>query len=307
MDFRIKILGNNAAVPAHGRNQTSQLVIIHNQYLLLDCGENTQQTLLKSKVNINKIHHIFISHLHGDHYYGLMGLISTMQLFGRKRELSIYAPTILKEIIDLNLKASDTRLNFPITFLSLDQINQGIILDHKHFIVKHFPLTHRIVCNGFLIKEKSKPYRIVKEKLHRGIKLSHIAQFLKGNDARDDEGHLLYSKEDYTLPPKRSLSYAYCSDTVFDVNIIPTIKGVDVLYHESTFLDDLKDRAKDTFHSTASQAATIAKKANVGKLYLGHYSTRYKEIEPFLDEARQIFQNSFLSLEGEEITIAEPK
>lgn len=305
MSFRIKILGNNAAVPAHGRNQTSQLVILHNQYLLLDCGECTQNTLLQYKVNFNKIHHVFISHLHGDHYYGLMGLISTMQLFGRKKALHIYAPSILKEIIDLNLKASDTRLNFEIPFHSLDKKEPGTILDHKHFTVATIPLTHRIVCNGFLIKEKAKPYRINKEKLHPNIQLKHIAHFLKGEDVFDEDGNLIYSKDEYTLPPKKSRSYAYCSDTLFDENITEIITKVDVLYHESTFLNDLEERAKETFHSTASQAATIAKKAGARRLFLGHYSTRYKEIEPFLEEARGIFENSFLSLEGKDILIEE--
>ncbi len=305
MGFRIKILGNNAAVPAHGRNQTSQLIILHNQYILFDCGENTQHTLLRFKVNLNKIHHIFISHLHGDHYYGLMGLISTMQLFGRQKELHIYAPAILKDIIHLNLKASDSRLNFEIIFTAIDHPPASPLIDHKHFTVSAFPLTHRIVCNGFIVREKEKLHRIIKEKLPENMKLQHIAMLLQGKDVTDENGRVLYKNSDHTNAPKKSRSYAYCSDTAFDKNIVPIIKGVDVLYHESTFLDEMEDRARDTFHSTTSQAATIAKNAEVGKLLLGHYSTRYKELEPFLGEARRIFANSFLSLEGEDIVIEE--
>ncbi len=305
MSFIVKILGNNAAVPAHGRNQTSQLVILHNQFLLIDCGENTQHTLIRQKVNLNKIHHIFISHLHGDHYYGLMGLISTMQLFGRQKELHIYAPAILEEIIRLNFKASDSRINFDIVFTAIDQAPSEPIVEHKHFFVKAFPLTHRVVCNGFIIKEKEKPHRLIKEKLPKNIKLQHIATLLQGKDVYDEHESLLYKNKDYAKPPKKSRSYAYCSDTAFDENIVDTIKNTDLLYHESTFLDELEERARNTFHSTASQAATIAKKANVSKLLLGHYSTRYKELEPFVEEARRIFPNSFLSLEGEDIVIEE--
>ncbi len=303
MSFSIKILGNNAAAPAHGRNQTSQLAMVHNRWLLLDCGENTQYNLLKRKININKIHHIFISHLHGDHYYGLMGLISTMQLFGRNRELNIYAPAILKDIIDLNLRASDTRLNYALHFTPLDQAYNNPIVDEKHFTVKAFPLRHRVVCNGFLIQEKSKPHKIRKEKLHTGIKLQHIAQFLKGEDVYEN-GEIRYRHEDYTLPPEQPKSYAYCSDTLFDTGIVEHIRDVDVLYHESTFLNELEQRAQDTYHSTAAQAAQIAALAKAGKLYLGHYSTRYKELEPFLEEAKLHFENTFLSIEGEDITIA---
>lgn len=297
-------MGNNSAIPAHGRNQTSQLVILHNQFLLLDCGEGAQHALIRHKVNINKIHHIFISHLHGDHYYGLMGLISSMQLYGRKKELHIYAPGILKEVIDLHLKASDTRLNFEIRFYPTDEPPESPILDHKFFTVHIFPLNHRVVCNGVLIKEKKKPYRIIKEKLFHGIKLQHIARFLVGEDVFE-EGRLLYKYEDFTRPPKKSRAYAYCSDTAFDKSIVKHIKDVDVLYHESTFLDELEQRAKETFHSTASQAAKIAHMANAGRLFLGHYSTRYKDIEPFLEEAKRIFENAFLSLEGENIVIEE--
>ena len=305
MSFTIKILGNNAAVPAHGRNQTSQLIILHNQFILFDCGENTQHTLIRQKVNFNKIHHICISHLHGDHYYGLMGLISTMQLFGRQKELNIYAPAILHEILQLHLKASDSRLNFSINFVPLDHPPKSALVEHKHFSIFAFPLTHRIVCNGFLIREREKPFRLIKEKLPPKMKLQHIATLLKGENVVDEAGEIIYQNSAYTMPPKKSRSYAYCSDTVFDQNIIPIVKGVDVLYHESTFLDEMEERAKDTFHSTASQAATIAKKAHVKKLLLGHYSTRYKELSPFLEEARRIFPNSFLSLEGEDINIEE--
>jgi len=303
LSFRIKILGNNAAVPAHGRNQSSQLVMVHNQFLLLDCGEGTQMRLLEEKINFNKIHHIFISHLHGDHYYGLMGLISTMQLYGRNKSLHIYAAPILREIIFLNLKASETILNFQIEFHPLERGFTGFLLEQKYFTVRTFPLEHRVSCHGFLIQETPKPYRIRKDRLHPGIKLQHIGSFLKGEDASDDDGNILYRKDDYTLPPKKQRSYAYCSDTKFLQSTIDHVRGVDALYHESTFLDDLKGRAEKTFHSTAKEAAMVAKMANAGSLYLGHFSTRYKELQPFLNEARAIFEQTFLSEESKDIII----
>lgn len=303
MSFRIKILGNNSAIPAFGRNPSAQLVILHNQYLLIDCGEGTLSSLLNLKINFNKINHIFISHLHGDHYYGIMGLISSMQLYGRKKSLNVYAPPLLEDIIHLNLKASDTTLNFDITFHTYETETNQILLDHKYFTVASFPLEHRVVCYGFVIKEKPKPYRIRKEMLHEGIKLQYIGKFLKGEDIQDEQGNIIYKKADYTLPPKKSRAYVYCSDTRFNTKVARHFAGADVLYHEATFLEDLQDRAIKTFHSTAKEAAMVAREANVERLYLGHYSSRYKDLEPFLTEARQEFKNSYLSEEGKDIVI----
>ena len=303
MNFDIKILGSNSAKPAHGRHQSAQLLSIGNQYLLVDCGEGTQLRLEQYNIKISKIHHIFISHLHGDHYFGLIGLISTMHLQRRLTPLNIYGPKGLAEIISLQLKYSDTDLNFPINFRELKVEGGERVYEDNFFYVETIPLIHRVPCTGFLFREKPKERRIIKESLNGNIKLQEIVQLKKGNDIKDDQGNVLYKNSDYTLPPKKARSYAYCSDTSYQENIVPQIQNVDVLYHESTFLKDRTERAAMTCHSTAEQAAQIAKKANVGTLMLGHYSSRYKDLSPFLTEAIEVFDQTILSKEGETISI----
>lgn len=305
MSFRVTILGSNSALPAYGRNHSSQLIQIDNVHLLIDCGEGTQLQLAKQKNKLQKIDHIFISHLHGDHYLGLMGLIFSMNLNRRTKPLYIYSHRGLDEIITLQLKYSRTNLHFDIRFIHLKQHVSENIMENSKIIVSYFPLNHRIACSGFKIEERPKPYRIDKEKLHENIKLQHIVLFKQGKDVTDENGALLYRYKDYTLPPKKSRSYAYCSDTAYFPETIPYIKEVDLLYHEATFLDDQKERAQHTFHSTAAQAAQIAKDAGVSRLMIGHYSARYRDINPFLREAKEIFPDSILAKEGETIDIPE--
>ena len=305
MIFQVKILGNNSAVPAHDRNQTSQLVQLDSQYILIDCGEAAQIQLSRFGVRFGRIKTILISHLHGDHYFGLIGLISTMHLFQRTEPLHVFSPPGLEEIIKLQLKTSSTDLNFPLSFslLAHDGISQ--IMDENNFTVSAFSLQHGIPCYGFLIKEKPKHWRIRKDCLPDDILIQEIVKLKNGSDVLDDDGKVKYACTEYTLPPKPSRAYAYCSDTAFDTSIVDHISGADLLYHEATFTVDMEDRAKSTYHSTAAQAATIASLANVKKLLLGHYSTRYKELGPVLDEARTIFPESYLSIEGETVVIKE--
>ena len=303
MTFKLKILGSNSAAPAHNRYQTSQILNVQNHLFMIDCGEGAQMQLPKYRVKINRINHIFISHLHGDHFLGLMGLISTMHLFGRKKDLFIYGPPGLAEIITIQLKYSESNLNFKIRLYELKKDTPELIFENEFLVVQTIPLNHRVICNGFLFKEKQKPRKINKFLIPPGFSLKNMAKLKKGMDIIDEKGNIIYKNEDLTLPPKKSYSYAYCSDTKYDEGIIDQIKNVDLLYHESTFRSDKEKRAAETFHSTAKQAGTIALKASVGKLILGHYSVRYKNLDPLLSEAREVFQNAVLAKEGEDIIL----
>lgn len=261
--------------------------------------------LSRFNIKLSKINHIFISHLHGDHFYGLMGLISTMHLFGRNKDLYVYGPAGLSEVITTTLRSSQSYLNFKIIFYPLEGRTPVLLYENDMLTVHTIPLMHGIDCYGFLFREKPKPRKIDKEKLPEGFSLRNIVRLKKGMDILDEGGNMLYKNEDLTLPAKKSFSYAYCSDTMFDETIIPQIREVDLLYHESTFTSDLEERARETFHSTARQAALIARNAGVGQLILGHYSVRYKDLQPLLDEAMAVFPKTMLAKEGETIALEE--
>lgn len=299
MSISLQILGCNAAIPAHNRNQTSQYLMVMQSSFLIDCGEGTQLQLKKYKIKVNKIDHILISHLHGDHYYGLMGLISSMHLFGRKKELYIYGPAGLSDIISLQLKYSNTTLNYKLIFKECTPNAFELIFENIHLSVHTFSLNHRINCFGFLFKEKPKKRRIIKNKLPENISPLHIKALKNGEDVIDNSGKILYKNSIYTTKPYYSYSYAYCSDTKYDERILEHIKEVELLYHEATFMYDMEEKAKITFHTTTKQAGKIAKKANVGKLIIGHYSTRYKYLEPMLVETQEVFPNTELAIEGD--------
>lgn len=271
------------------------------QYLI-DCGEGTQLQIKNHRVKLTKINHIFISHLHGDHYYGLIGLISTMHLYGRRSKLYLYGPPGLSDILSLQLKHSDTSLNFPIDFYEWEPGVCKVIHESAKITVTAFPVDHRIACSGFLFREKPKSRRINKHLLPPGITPSQIMKLKKGEDILDAEGNVLHKNELITLPPRPSYSYAYCADTRYNEGLADILKGVDMLYHEATFLEDMKERAGLTYHSTAAQAATLAKKAGVGKLILGHFSTRYKDLSPVLTEALAVFKESYLGTEGSDFS-----
>jgi ribonuclease Z len=305
LTFILKILGSNSAAPAYGRHPTSQLLQIQQENFLIDCGEGTQMQMLRYKIRINRINHIFISHLHGDHYLGLVGLLSTMHLQKRTQDLYLYGPPGLQEILSLQFRYSDTRLHYKIIFYPLTEGKREVILESDMLTVETIPLHHRIQCSGFLFREKPKKRRVNIPVLPEYFLPSQMGALKRGEDVLDAEGNVVFKNEDLTLPPKHSRSYAFCSDTAYFEEIIPLIEGVDLLYHESTFLQDQVERATETFHSTAFQAATIARKAHVKKLLLGHYSSRYQELMPFAEEARRVFEEVVLSVEGQNVMLEE--
>jgi len=300
LDFSVTILGSNSAAPAHDRNQTSQLVNIGKSAILVDCGEGTQVQFRKFGIKTAKLDYILISHLHGDHYLGLMGVISTFHLNKRIRPLTIFGPKGLDEIITVQLKYGNLRLNYPLHFVHTDPLKKSLIIEEKLFEVYSFPTKHRITCTGFLIKEKPKPRNLVKEELLKhNLEIEAINMLKSGKDFKDPiSNRVIYSLDQFTYPPPPERAYAYSADTIYDRELIGYFAGADLLYHESTFMENEAERAKETFHSTASQAATIAKEARVKKLLLGHFSIRYKELDAMLLEAQEIFPDTELSIEG---------
>jgi ribonuclease Z len=301
--FSLTILGASGAVPIYGRFPSSQYLVIQNKHILIDCGEGCQLQLARYEIPIHKIDHIFISHLHGDHYLGLTGLLFSMHLQKRKADLHLYSPAGLNEIILLQLKYSRSVLNYSLHFHSFDPTQKYQLLENDGLTVETIPLFHKLSCAGFLFKETPKHRRLDKEKLVKGMLLQHIVALKTGQDVFDEQGKLLYKNEDFTLAPKRSLSYAYCSDTAFFEPIIEQIDEVDLLYHEATFMDEEEAKANETKHSTASQAAEIAKRSRAKRLLIGHFSARYKDLEPLLAEAKSVFENSSLAIEGQTFTI----
>ena len=297
-DFEVTILGNTSSIPVHGRHHTAQVVRFGQDFLLLDCGEAMQLQARAFKVKVSKINHIFISHLHGDHYLGLVGLLSSYHLGKRTSPLTIYGPQGLDEIITTHFRWSNTKLSYPLTFVQTHDDGVILLLDDPRLEVYSFPLKHRLPTTGFLIKEKHGLRSMIKEKLQQNeVPLAAIHSLRQGIDYKDESGKL-YKVKAFThpLPPLRS--YAYCSDTIYNPELKQFIQNADLLYHESTFMEDNVERAAITFHSTAKQAAEIAKMSQVKKLLLGHYSSRYVDLEPLLNEAKTVFGNSILSEEG---------
>ncbi|MBX7093722.1 MAG: ribonuclease Z [Flavobacteriales bacterium] len=303
MKFEVTILGSGSSTPSLRRNPASQLVNIQENYFLVDCGEGTQLQMRKYKVKFQRINHVFISHLHGDHYLGLIGLLQSMHLLGRKNELHIYAHPDLKEMIDLHMKISHTRLTYTIQFHPLSYDQPQVIFDNKMLEVSTVILKHRIPTCGFVFREKQKLLPISSEALKTySIPVYALPGIKEGKDFITGEGKVIPNKE-LTLARPASYSYAYCSDTIYHEKIIDSIQGVDVLFHESTFTSELNDRAKETFHSTAAQAATIALKAGVKRLVLGHFSVRYHDMDRFITEAREVFPATEIAEDGLTITI----
>jgi ribonuclease Z len=297
LDFSVKILGSASAFASNGRSHSSQVLTHHNTHFLIDCGENTQNLLRLYKVNFNKIKVIFISHLHGDHYLGLFGLMSTMNLMGRTKPLHIVGPIGLKEIITVQLKYSGSIISYPLT---LDEITADKPLDVYEsdlISVKSIPLIHRVPTRGYLFTEKQKDRKLNTEIAPSYLTPNQIKALKNGENVTMADGTSFLSK-DLTFDPAPIRSYAYCSDTKYNESIIPLIKRCTLLYHESTFLDNLADRAEKTQHSTAKQAATIALKAEVKNLIIGHFSARYPDLTPLLEEAKTVFENVQLAEEG---------
>lgn len=302
--FELTILGCSSATPTSSRNPTAQLLNIAERFFLIDCGEATQIQLRKYKIKFQKINHIFISHLHGDHFFGLMGLLSSTHLLGRTNELHLYCPPELQEIIEVQFKHSQTYLKYKIEYHPHRYIANDLLFEDNKVEVRTILLNHRIPCCGFIFKEKPLLANISKETIKEyNIPVEQILPIKNGADFINSEGKLIPNSElvSNRLNPR---SYAYCSDTCYDERIIETIKGVNLLYHEATFMNDMQDRAKETFHSTTIQAATIAQKADVRQLMIGHYSARYKDLQPLLEEAQSVFKNTLLAEEGQNTQVA---
>ncbi|NOT76660.1 MAG: ribonuclease Z [Cyclobacteriaceae bacterium] len=299
MSLKLTILGSSGALPAYGRFTTSQYLIVQNRHFLIDCGEGAQSQLMRYSLGIHKINHIFISHLHGDHYLGLTGLLFSMHLQRRESDLHLYAFRGLDEILRAQFKHSSSSLHYKIIFHPLNEGIAEILYEDDTVTIESIPLDHRIKTSGFLFREKTKSLRLDKTKLNEGILLQHIVKLKEGHDVLDDNGNVLLRASDFTLPAKTSYSYAYCSDTQPSERITAQIKDVDILYHEATFLEEEKQKARETFHSTAAEAATVALQAGAKKLIIGHFSARYKDLDLVLQEAMQIFPNTSLGIEGE--------
>ena len=299
--FGVTILGNNSALPAYDRHPTAQVVTLNDQLFLIDCGEGTQMQLSRYRIRRSKIHHIFISHMHGDHYFGLIGLITSMGLLGREQELHLYAPAVLQDIINLQLEVAVTKLPFQLVFHAIEK--EGMLIDTPKFSVECFSTLHRIPCWGFIIREKKKARKIDKEKLQQyDIPAAFYEKLKDGNDYETKNGELI-KNEWVTIASKPARSYAFCADTCFLESIAEKTKDVTVLYHETTYLKDLEERALARFHSTTVQAATIAVMASAGRLLIGHFSSKYDKLDEFLTEAREVFENTDLAIEGVTYTI----
>lgn len=292
----LTILGNNSAIPAFGRNPTAQVLQTQEDFFLIDCGEGTQSQMSKYKIRKSKISHIFISHMHGDHYFGLIGLLTSMSLLSRTQDLHIHAPALLKEIIDLQLNAANTTLSYQIHFHPLNE--PGIIANTNKISVECFKVKHRIECWGFLFREIKKPRSINAGKVKSyEVPASFYEQLQKGADYKTKKGTII-PNEELTNPAPKPKSYAYCADSIYDVTLVDIINGVDLLYHEATYLKDQHIRAAERFHSTTAQAAGIAQKAGVKKLLIGHFSSKYEMLDEFLVEAKEVFEQTDLALEG---------
>jgi ribonuclease Z len=296
--MKLTILGCYSATPRVDTNPTAQVLDIRNHLFLIDCGEGTQIQLRKFKIKFSRIRHIFISHLHGDHFFGLVGLISSFRLLGRDAELHIYGPKGIKEAITLQLKLGNSWTNFPLLFHELESDKSKLIYEDEKVSVHTIPLDHRVYTNGFLFREKEGERKLNIDAANKAkIDISYYQKIKQGYDVENIEGNLIKNKE-ITFDPNPSRSYAYCSDTGYFPKIVDQIRKVSCLYHESTFLDAHEHLCERTKHSTASQAARIAKEANVNTLILGHYSTRYPSIELFKNEAAKVFDSVELAEDG---------
>jgi ribonuclease Z len=305
MSITLTILGCHSATPRINAFPTSQYLEINNNHFLVDCGEGTQRQMRKYKVGFSKINHIFISHLHGDHFYGLVGLLSTYGILSREKELHIYGPKGIKEVTLLQLKVSKSHAQYQMHFHELTSKKSELIFEDDKVTVHTIPLTHRVYTNGYLFTEKEKPRKLNMLNIsgYPEIGKADYLNIKAGRNYTLDSGEIIPNTE-LTIAPPKPLSFAFCSDTSYKPDIVPIIENVDLLYHEATFLADREDLAKKTKHSTTKQAAQIAKDANVKQLVIGHYSGRYKDISLFQNEAKEIFENTELAEPGKVFTVS---
>ena len=298
MTFEVTILGSSSATPVYNRNPTAQLLNCNEKFYLIDCGEGTQQQLIKFGLKASKIDFVLISHLHGDHYFGLIGLLSTMHLNGRIKPLHIFAPLALQEILELQFKHSDTHLRYELIYHVIDASQSAVIFQNSDVTIETIILNHRIPCTGFKFTEKKRLRKLVVEKLEAvNVPLEYYPILKRGVDLTLPNGDV-YLNVDYTTDSAKPKSYAYCSDTLMDESYFHSITDSDTLYHEATFLHEMLDRANETHHTTALQAAEIANLVDAKKLILGHFSSRYKTLGPILEEAKTVFENTELAVEG---------
>ncbi|TWF39184.1 ribonuclease Z [Chitinophaga polysaccharea] len=296
--FAVTILGNNSAIPTLTRHPTAQIVTCNDQLLLVDCGEGTQIQMAKYGIRRSKLRYIFISHLHGDHYFGLIGLLNTLSLMGRTEPLSVYAPPELEQIIQLQLDCSATVLKFELSFVPLQPGYSGLILEDRELQVRCFPTQHRISCFGFSFEWRKRKRKLLPDQARAyEIPAAYYSKLQDGADYQRKDGSIV--KNDWvTLPPPAGKRYVYCADTIYDTGLLPWLQGADMIYHETTYLHDLQERAAERYHSTSVQAASLAAAAGAGKLLIGHFSSKYAELQPFLDESRPVFAHTEIAEEG---------
>ena len=303
MEFSFTPLGVSAAQPAYGRHLAAHVLAAGPESFLLDCGEGTQFQLNTHSIKRGRIRHVFISHLHGDHFFGLIGLLTSLGMNDRKETLTVYSPPGLEEMIEVQFRISQTALPFPLVFRPLIAGGLHKLLETDQLEVFSFPLVHRTPTLGFLFREKQIPLNILPEAIERyQLTFEQIRAVKRGEDLRLVDGRLIPNRE-MTLPPYRPRSFAYCSDTAYAEEIVAAIRGVDLLYHESTFLEEDVETAALTFHSTAAQAAEIARLAAVGTLVIGHFSARYPDATVLLEEARRVFPKTVLAVEGTSVDV----
>jgi ribonuclease Z len=292
----VTILGNNSAIPAFDRHPTSQVVTLDDHLFLIDCGEGTQTQMNKYKIRRSRINHIFISHLHGDHYFGLIGLITSMSLLGRHQDLNLYGPAQLIDIFNMQLQVADTQLSYNLIFHPLQE--EGLLVKENRFEISCFRVQHRIECWGFIFRQVRPPRRVNAEKARLAAVPAAFFDRLKWGENYETQEGVIILNSSVTDQAPAPLSYAYSADTIFHMELAEKVRGVNMLYHESTYLKDLEDRATKRFHSTTHQAATIAKTAAVKRLIIGHFSSKYDKLDDFIKEAREVFPNTDLGLEG---------
>ena len=301
--MKVTVLGSQGAIPKAGLFSSSLLLNVSNTNILIDCCEGVQFQLRRNKIKLSKIEIILISHAHGDHYFGLIGLISTLSLMKRDKKLTLFCPLSVLKIVQAHLKFSKMNLSYELEMKVLNNQSRIKILDNNQFSIYAFPLKHSIYTNGFLIKEKEKKRKLILEKtLEKNIDKIYYNKLTKKENVINNDGVEIDYK-DVTKPGEKPKAFAYCSDTAYFDELINYIKGVDLLYCETTFLEKDKDKAELTLHSTSTDAATLAKKGRVKKLLIGHFSSRYDDNNDFITEAASIFENVIISEEGKKIDV----
>lgn len=301
--FDVYVIGSGSAIPGPERGASSQLVRYAGMHILIDCAEGTQQRMQQFHLNAMRINHVLISHLHGDHYFGLIGMIQSMHLLGRVKPLQVFGPPRLIDILRLQLETSDTRLRYPLLFFPLERGGKQLIFENRQLRFYSFPLKHRIPTWGFLIQERTVEANLRPEFVEAYKPVPEMMRLIKRGAGYQIPGGSFLPHEQITIQPRAPRSYVYCTDTIYDEEIVAHIAKADLLYHEATFASDLLEEAAQTYHSTASQAAAIAKLADVKQLLIGHFSARYKDVGQLEAEAKEIFPNSLAVKDGERYSI----